>query len=158
MNAKDDRPAKEALRRLLLRAGYTSVELASPVDIVATRRDGVREFFEVKKTGKTGVYFGAATQTEWGIALKHPSSFWFVVARETSTKMGWTFDRLRPDEFAAYSYIPPYKVYFQVPIAQGRSLTAKQRRKGRVLLARMKRLNRAWSLLFVAKGGTKVPS
>ncbi len=100
----------EALRR---RGSYESVEITSkPADITA-QRAGLIEYFEIKYTGKTDTYFGAATLTEWEAALANPDRFKFVVAWEQEG--GFCFQEYTPEEFMHFSYIPPFKVYFNVP-------------------------------------------
>jgi hypothetical protein len=113
---KSDVEAKHAYAELLHRSGnYDSVEITSaPADITA-ERDGQKYYFELKVTAKSDDYFGAATLTEWEAALKHPSNFKFVIA--SKKKEEWDFHEYAPHQFMEFSYIPPFKIYFNVPLA-----------------------------------------
>jgi hypothetical protein len=80
-------------------------------------KDGQCWLFEVKFTRARTNCFGAATLTEWIAAADQPERFRFVVAYEREGS--WRFDLYSPDEFLAFSSIPPYKVYFNVPLDGG---------------------------------------
>jgi hypothetical protein len=114
-NLKSDVPAKEAFCRELLRRGYSDARIVgSPADILATK-DGEAWYFEIKFTRtKKPNYFGAATLTEWIPASRNPARFRFVVAYESADK--WLFDEYTVEQFMTYSYVPPFKIYFNVPV------------------------------------------
>jgi Domain of unknown function (DUF3883) len=115
-NHLSDVNAKKAFCGELARQGYQDARIiGSPADIKAFK-DGHTWYFEVKYTAKQDVYFGAATLTEWMAAVANPTHFRFIVAYRT--KGEWLFDEYTPDEFMAYSSIPPFKVYFSVPIGK----------------------------------------
>ena len=68
---KSDVDAKEAYSEYLKSQGYKDIKIiSSPSDISATK-DGEIFYFEIKKTSRDDVYFGAATLTEWVAALKN---------------------------------------------------------------------------------------
>jgi hypothetical protein len=113
-NVKSDVSAKAAFCQWLLDHGYTDARVAaSPVDVVA-HKNGQKWLFEVKFTKARHRYFGAATLTEWAAAAEQPEQFRFVVAYQRRGK--WVFDQYTPDEFMAFSYVPPIKVYFNVSV------------------------------------------
>lgn len=112
-NPKSDVAAKHAFVVELQRRGYEARVTASPADVTATMAD--RDyFFEIKYTRQGTNYFGAATLTEWQAALDNEDSFMFVVALERDGR--WVFHEYSPSEFMRFSYIPPFKVFFQVRV------------------------------------------
>lgn len=114
-NLKSDVKAKEAFREELLRRGFeTAVITASPADITATRA-GKKYYFEIKFTKKNEKYFGAATLTEWEAALQFEQRFSFVIAFVRDEI--WVFHEYTPAEFMQMSYIPPFKIFFNVGVA-----------------------------------------
>lgn len=127
-NRRDDRPAKLAFCEELRSRGYSDPRVcASPADVIA-EKDGVDWYFEIKFTDKQKTYFGAATLTEWAAAARYPDRFKFVIAYRNGES--WIFDEYTPIEFMAFSYVPPYKVYFSVPLNKqaARSKTANTKR------------------------------
>ncbi len=121
-NKRSDVAAKRAFCGWLVEQGYSDVAVAaSPVDVIA-RKDGQAWLFEVKFTQAESTCFGAATLTEWVAAAKDAEHFRFVVAYERSGK--WIFDLYTPEQFMAFSSVPPFKVYFSVPLD---GLAARQR-------------------------------
>lgn len=115
-NRRSDVNAKRAFCADLIQRGYDNPRvIGSPADVTASK-EGAAWYFEVKYTAKHEVYFGAATLTEWMAAVADPEHFRFVVAYQNSA--GWQFDEYTVDEFMAYSYIPPFKVYFSVPVGK----------------------------------------
>src|SRR5581483_10645719 len=111
-NLKSDVAAKAAFIETLHSEGFTDARVASaPADITATK-DGVAWHFELKFTRARGHYFGAATLTEWAAAAADPEHFEFVIAYQVNEQ--WRFDRYTPEEFMAFSSVPPYKIYFNV--------------------------------------------
>jgi len=115
-NAKSDVPAKLAfIDYLREKRGFDSAEITrSPADVTAVK-DGQKFYFEIKYTGKTTAYFGAATLTEWEAALSNESQYRFVIARKDGPS--WLFDEYEPKDFMQYSYIPPFKVFFNIPLS-----------------------------------------
>ena len=126
-NQKSDIGAKIAFKRELESRGYTEVRvIGSPADIRACRDDH-EYLFEIKATSKSNNYFGAATITEWEAALRAPNYFRFVIVRQNGSL--WEFREYTPDEFIQYSDIPPFKVYFRVPLTDvPKRVTAKRRK------------------------------
>ena len=67
--SKSDVKAKEAYINFLLSHGFDEANVtARPADITA-RKNGETYYFEIKKTSKEKLYFGAATLTEWSEAV-----------------------------------------------------------------------------------------
>ena len=128
-NAKSDVKAKKAYIEQLAEKGFKNARIAaSPADIVA-EKDGKEWYFEIKMTktaSKGKAYFGAATITEWKQALATPDRYFFVVAY-TDDK-DFTFVKYTPSEFMAFSTIPPFKVFFNIP-ASGREKSTPRNRK-----------------------------
>lgn len=114
-NARNDKEAKAAFVAELRSRGYERVAVTrSPADISAYI-NGDLHLFEVKFTAtERQTYFGAATLTEWEAAVSNEGKFWFVVARKSGGK--WNFDEYTPSQFMEFSYIPPFKVFFHVPL------------------------------------------
>lgn len=145
-NARSDVEAKEAFCRRLQREGYAEARVAAaPADVVAMK-DGERWLFEVKFTRARTHCFGAATLTEWAAAADDPAHFRFVVAYKRDGE--WQFDRYTPDEFMAFSSVPPYKVYFNVPL-DGRSARPRSEISKKIHLtkARLRRLRKQFDEL-----------
>jgi hypothetical protein len=112
VNLKSDVPAKLAFVQTLLAQGFTGVRVTSrPADITA-HKEGQTFYFEVKYTGQAERYFGAATLTEWKAALEHEENYRFVI--ESKRVEEWIFREYTPSEFMEFSYIPPFKVFFNV--------------------------------------------
>lgn len=118
LNSKSDVPAKKAfIEHLLKEGGFDEARITrQPADVTATR-NGQVFYFEIKYTAQLTTYFGAATLTEWEAALAHETNFWFVIA--TSNNGEWTFREYTPSEFMSFSYIPPFKVFFSIPVIAG---------------------------------------
>jgi hypothetical protein len=116
MSLKSDVAAKMAFLRELIRRGYTDVRITrTPADISACMK-GVNYLFEIKYTRAPTKYFGAATLTEWVAAVSNLDRFRFVVAYEVDGV--WHFDEYTATEFMDYSYIPPFKIFFNVSIGE----------------------------------------
>jgi hypothetical protein len=133
VNAKSDVDAKSAFIEALLRRGYNKAKVTgSPADITA-HRGGEIYYFEIKYTAQNSHYFGAATLTEWKAAPNHEERFWFVVAMKYDGV--WVFHEYTPTEFMEFSYIPPFKVFFNVAVGAEKT---EQTRRGtkRVQLTR----------------------
>ena len=121
-NKKSDVKAKNAYVELLKNKGYQASVVNSPADIKATK-DGQDWYFEIKMTKRSDVYFGAATLTEWKQAFADPDHFRFVVAVTDEAETEFKFIEYTPEEFLAFSSIPPFKVYFNI------NLNGKERRR-----------------------------
>ena len=115
-NGKSDVKAKDAYKKHLESEGYEDIKIiSSPSDITATKNGDIY-YFEIKKTSQRESYFGAATLTEWESAIKNKGRYFFVVAIELDEGK-WDFVKYSPDEFIEFSTIPPFKVYFKVPLS-----------------------------------------
>jgi hypothetical protein len=142
-NLKSDVNAKEAFRDELLRRGYqTAVVTATPADITATKC-GETYYFEIKFTKASAKYFGAATLTEWEAALRYEQRFWFVVAFVRDER--WVFHEYTPAEFMQMSYIPPFKIFFNVGVAADKIVRS---REGSVAVSLTKSRLAAMSEIF----------
>ena len=115
MNKKSDVNAKQAFIHELKSRGYEARVTGAPADITATK-DGQTWYFEIKMTHRTDRYFGAATMTEWKQALADSAHYRFVVAKADETDSIFEFREYTVEEFMKYSTIPPFKVYFNVPV------------------------------------------
>ena len=106
--------AKIAFARALRARGYDPVQITGqPADLTAYL--GKKKFyFEIKFTSQAESYFGAATLTEWREALRTPSSYRFVVATRAGSK--WCFEEYTPKEFMGFSYVPPFKIFFNLKV------------------------------------------
>jgi hypothetical protein len=115
VNPKSDVLAKRAfITHLLLERGFDEARVTRrPADVTAIK-GGQVYYFEIKYTSQVATYFGAATLSEWEAALEFEEFYRFVIAMKTDT--GWTFREFTPAEFIQFSYIPPFKVFFSVPI------------------------------------------
>ena len=111
--SKSDVKAKEAYIKFLRSQGFDEAHVtARPADITA-RKNGETYYFEIKKTSKEKLYFGAATLTEWAEAVENSEHYKFVVAKERN-ETDFDFIEYTPEELLEYSYIPPFKVYFNI--------------------------------------------
>lgn len=114
--SRSDKAAKAKYKEVLCEHGYEVVdETNQPTDIVAIK-DEEKWFFEIKATSKSEdeLYFGAATLTEWRQAFATPDRFIFVVAR-LQADGSYRFEEYTHEEFMAFSCVPPFKVYFNIP-------------------------------------------
>lgn len=139
-NLKSDVLAKAAYCAHLLTRGFSNPRvIGSPSDIVA-EKDGAVWHFEIKCTRKKDKYFGAATLTEWIQAAKDPKHFLFVVASETAGS--WLFQEYDPATFIGHSYIPPFKIYFNVTMKPEQILKSKRQSTSvRMTLERLKQMD-----------------
>ncbi len=94
----------------------------APRDITARKGDQVF-YFEIKYTAQSASYFGAATLTEWEAALTCEERYRFVIAANQGAQ--WAFREYTPAEFMQFSYIPPFKVFFNIPIGDNRPTLSK---------------------------------
>ncbi|HET6894532.1 MAG TPA: DUF3883 domain-containing protein [Candidatus Baltobacteraceae bacterium] len=138
--------AKAAFCEWLLAHGYADARVtATPADVAASK-DGHRWLFEVKFTAARTHCFGAATLTEWAAAAKDPEHFRFVVAYQRGED--WRFDCYTPEEFMAFSSMPPFKLYFNVPLDGGVARPRSQRsRKIHLTKSRLRLLSRQFEEL-----------
>lgn len=114
-NIKSDLDAKTAFCKHLEDKGFTTEIRQAPADIRAMK-DGHEWFFEIKKTSQDKDYFGAATSTEWEQAFKDPDHYRFVISRKQSDG-SFQFTELTPAQLMKYSTIPPFKVFFNIPLS-----------------------------------------
>jgi len=144
MNKKSDVRAKEAYIKHLLNIGYNDARVIStPSDIVATK-GGESFYFEIKYTAQKSKYFGAATLTEWEAALSMKNNYFFVVALEL--KDGWVFHEYTPGEFMDFSTIPPFKIFFNIPVGESKAVHKKSSTKSIELTEdRLQRLSQVFS-------------
>lgn len=114
-NKKSDVLAKRAFIKELETRGFQARVTGAPADITATR-DGQTWYFEIKMTKRSDVYFGAATLTEWEQAMADPEHFRFVVAKTDEAESSFEFIEYTPEEFMAFSTIPPFKIFFSIDL------------------------------------------
>ena len=133
VNLKSDVRAKHAFIERLVQRGFDEVRVTgSPADVTA-RRGADIFYFEIKYTAQHEQYFGAATLTEWEAAFAHGERYKFVVAAERDAI--WTFHEYTPEEFMAFSSVPPFKIFFNIPVGTEKA-TQSPRRTKRVQLTR----------------------
>lgn len=132
-NARSDVPAKAAFCQWLIEHGYSDAQVvSSPADVIA-HKDLHRWLFEVKYTAAQDTCFGAATLTEWTAAAEDPEHFRFVIAYQREGS--WCFDQYAPEEFMAFSSVPPFKIYFSVPL-DGRTGRERAKRSKKIHLTK----------------------
>ena len=139
-NLKSDVLAKKAYCAHLLSRGFSNARVTgSPSDVIA-EKDGALWHFEIKCTRKKDKYFGAATLTEWIQAAKDPKHFLFVVASENAGM--WNFQEYDPATFIEHSYIPPFKIYFNVTMKPEQILKSKRQSTSvRMTLERLRQMD-----------------
>ena len=145
-NVKSDVAAKAAFCEWLRQHGYTAARVcAAPADVRASK-DGATWLFEIKFTRAATRCFGAATLTEWAAAADDPDHFRFVIAYQRNGT--WSFDLYTPDEFMAFSSVPPFKIYFNVPLDGGVAPNRRERSR-RIYLtkSRLRELTRQFQTL-----------
>lgn len=113
-NIKSDLDAKTAFCKHLESMGFTTEIRQAPADIRAMK-DGQEWFFEIKKTSQDKDYFGAATSTEWEQAFKDPAHYRFVICQKLADG-SFKFIKFTPAQMMEYSTIPPFKIFFNVPL------------------------------------------
>ena len=127
MNIKSDKYAKEIFVTMLQKRGFSEIRIVkSPADIIAMKK-GEKYFFEIKKTAAIKEYFGAATLTEWRAAYANPNNYFFVIAQETTA--GFNFTEYTPSEFEKFSSIPPFKIFFNIPMNGSHKVESKRKNK-----------------------------
>ncbi|MEI6650241.1 MAG: DUF3883 domain-containing protein [Candidatus Moraniibacteriota bacterium] len=148
MKNKSDKLAKEAFVLYLVKEGYSDIKIVkAPADIVAFK-DSVKYYFEIKKTAAENEYFGAATLTEWRAAYSNPDTYFFVICVEK----GQTFDFIlySPEEFEKFSTIPPFKIFFNVPLKGSDKASSIRKNKSAIRLSKEK-LNKLDEIYTVIK-------
>lgn len=155
-NPKSDIQAKRAFVAFLEQQGdYDSVRIASqPVDVIALKND-VEFFFEIKFTTKRHSYFGAATLTEWRAALHAHDRFWFVIAVETNGD--WNFRTYSPTEFLRFSYVPPFKIYFNIAMADVQPRTNRVSRKRPMTIGQIEQMSLFYETVILQKKAVATP-
>lgn len=133
MASKTDTLAKKAYIEELRKQGFEPEVKAEPADIVATK-NGETWYFEIKMTSRTNTYFGAATLTEWEQAFKTPNNYFFVIAIKKEDDK-FEFRKFTPLEFMKYSTIPPFKVYFNLPLNGEKKTTKRSSKKPAIALS-----------------------
>ena len=113
-NIKSDLDAKTTFCKYLEDKGFTTEIRQAPADIRAMK-DGQEWFFEIKKTSQDKDYFGAATSTEWEQAFKDPAHYRFVICQKLADG-SFKFTEFTPAQMMEYSTIPPFKIFFNVPL------------------------------------------
>jgi len=145
LNIKSDKKAKEEFAEILKTRGYSDVRIVKqPADITAIKNDAMY-FFEIKKTSAKKEYFGAATLTEWRAAYENPSNYFFVIAQEIPE--GFNFIEYTPDEFEKFSTIPPFKIFFNIPLNGNNKVETKRKNRSAIQFMREKlvKLNELFS-------------
>ena len=112
---------------MLVAQGYKARITKSPADITA-EKDGKTWYFEIKMTRRTDRYFGGATLTEWTQAFRDPDHFRFVIAISDTSDEHFRFIEYTPDEFMAFSTIPPFKVFFNIDFTGKQKKSARKRK------------------------------
>ena len=141
-NIKSDLDAKTAFCKYLEDKGFTTEIRQAPADIRAVK-DGQEWFFEIKKTSQDKDYFGAATSTEWEQAFKDPEHYRFVIAQKLSDE-SFQFTELTPAQLMEYSTIPPFKVFFNVPLSGEEKRTSRSSKALRLSKEAFESLNNTY--------------
>lgn len=141
-NIKSDLDAKTAFCKYLEDKGFTTEIKQAPADIRAVK-DGQEWFFEIKKTSQDKDYFGAATSTEWEQAFKDPEHYRFVIAQKQSDE-SFQFTELTPAQLMEYSTIPPFKVFFNVPLSGEKKKTPRSSKALRLSKEAFESLNNTY--------------
>ena len=126
MENNDDYRSNSAVKnkfKELLKQAYGNSKVEENVkeaDICVILANGEKYYFELKKAtlGKDNVIFGSATLTEWRAARENSGHYFFVIAIELSKNKKYDFHIITPEAFMKYSYIPPFKVYFNIPFTK----------------------------------------
>ena len=128
-NKKSDVKAKLAYTQELIRRGYQNPRITSAPSDIQAILNGVIHFFEVKMTKRENTYFGAATTTEWAQALKTPDRYHFVVVQTDDEEKEFRFREYTPEEFLQFSTIPPFKVFFNLPLTPTQKKPSRKKSK-----------------------------
>ena len=125
---------KEAYIKELNIKGFKNIQIVKePADITAEKNDE-KVFFEIKKTSTIKEYFGAATLTEWRSAYKNPKNYFFVICQENNDKFHFT--EYSPEEFEKFSTIPPFKIFFNIPLNNGEKMFSVRKNKTAIQLTK----------------------
>lgn len=131
VKGQSDVTAKAAFAQELERRGYDNVCITKdPADITA-ERDGEKYYFEIKYTQRKKVYFGGATLTEWKAAITEKNYMFVVVILRDGE---WIFHEYTTEEFMKFCTIPPFKVYFTVPVGGEKAVYTEKCTKSKRLL------------------------
>jgi hypothetical protein len=147
MKDRSDKKAKVEFAEALRARGFVDVRIVKmPADIIAVK-NGEKYFFEIKKTSAKKQYFGAATLTEWRAAYSSPNNYFFVIAQEVSD--GFNFTEYTPNEFEKFSTIPPFKIFFNIPLDGSNKVKTKRKNRCAIQFMREKliRLDEIFSTL-----------
>lgn len=129
-----DTEAIEPTKNWLTEQGFYNVQkINSPVDFKASR-DGQEYFIELKFTSSKKTYFGAATLVEWECALENPENFYFLFAHKQISVTRddiWDFELMLAEELMKYSTIPPFKIFFSIPLPLKSSRSPPQRKSAK---------------------------
>jgi hypothetical protein len=137
LNPKSDVSAKGAfIAHLLAERRFDQAWVTRrPADITA-RKGSATYYFEIKYTSQLATYFGAATLTEWEAAFENDDFYRFVIASRSGDDS--TFTEFTPLEFMEFSYIPPFKVFFNIPIGAGKASPSSAPKSRKVKMSRQK--------------------
>ena len=132
-NKRKDKFAVVACKSYLEEIGYEDVQIIhTPTDLKAMK-DGVQHYIDVKMTSRQDKYFGAATITEWGCV----GILEFLVAQSqdgtNNENTKYNFFKFSAEEFASFSTIPPFKVYFTVPLTRSGEIKLKKSKESKAL-------------------------
>lgn len=139
MKDRSDKEAKEAFANYLSKDGYVDIKVVrEPSDMIAYK-DGIKYYFEIKKTSAEKEYFGAATLTEWRAAYSNPGNYFFVVCQENEAS--FDFIIYTPEEFEKFSTVPPFKIFFNIPL-NGREKVSVNRKNKTAIRFTKERFNK----------------
>ena len=78
--------------------------------------------------------FGAATLTEWRAAYLNSQNYFFVICQENGDEFHFT--EYSPEEFEQFSTIPPFKIFFNIPLDKGAKVKSKRNNKTAIQLTK----------------------
>ena len=111
-------------------------------------KNGEVWYFEIKKTTREDVYFGAATETEWEQAFRDPKHFRFVIAKTDEDETSFEFIEFTPEEFIKGCTIPPFKVYFDVNVVTKEMVDKTNSKRATIFTKeRFEHLHKAYKML-----------
>ena len=144
-NSRTAKYAKAKFKEYLREEGYTEIkQINHPTDFEAYK-NGIHYYFELKMTSKRdGVYFGAASITEWNAGLgDNNSELRFVIAQskdETNDEnTTFDFEPITIKTLIPYSTIPPFKINFNLPLDKNKreeTMTSTRRQNKAVQLSK----------------------
>ena len=116
---RSDKAVKQCFIKLLRRTYGKKCKCtkSDKADICAHLDNGKKYLFELKKVSLNdkNVIFSAASLTEWEAAIDKSVPYFFVIAIELIINKKYDFHIIAPEDFMKYSYIPPFKIYFNIP-------------------------------------------